>query len=161
MKQIGWSAPEKRLDAGSALKGILAQHGQIRDLLERSQGMAAAALAGEVVPPEMLTSAIGDIRTTMEVHLAFEEKVLLPLLHDDLPLGPARAEILLDEHRRQRHLLAMLHDEAAAGPSFPELAEKLDMLTRWLLEDMGEEERCLLIPDVIRDDNVVIDQNTG
>jgi hypothetical protein len=161
MKELGWSAPENRVDAGSALKGILAQHGQIRDLLERSQAMAAAALAGEVVAAEMIASSIGDIRTTMEVHLAFEERVLLPLLHDDLPLGPARADALLDEHRQQRHLLAAMHAEAAAGVSLPQLAEKLDMLTRWLLEDMCEEERCLLIPDVIRDDIVVVDQSCG
>ena len=161
MKELGWSAPENRVDAGTALKGILAQHGQIRDLLERSQAVAAAALAGEPIPTEMIATSIGDIRMTLEVHLAFEEKVLLPLLHDDLPLGPARAAALLDEHRQQRHLLATMHAEAAAGPSLPQLAEKLDLLTRWLLDDMCEEERCLLIPDVIRDDVVVVDQTCG
>jgi len=122
MNQLGWSAPERRLDAGTALKGILAQHVQIRDLLVRSQRTAATALAGEPLDPDAVASAIGDIRATMEVHLAFEEKVLLPLLRDDLPLGPVRADRLLDEHRRQRQMLATLHDEAVAGPKLPSLA---------------------------------------
>jgi hypothetical protein len=161
MNQLGWSAPEKRLDAGTALRGILAQHVQIRDLLLRSQKTAAAALEGEAVAPDAVTSAIGDIRTTMEVHLAYEERVLLPLLRDDLPLGPERADRLLDEHRRQREMLATLHHEAVAGPKLPLLAAKLDVLARWLLEDMQEEERCLLIPDVVRDDVVVVDQSDG
>jgi hypothetical protein len=83
------------------------------------------------------------------------------LLRDDLPVGPERADRLLDEHRRQRFMLAMLHDEAIAGPRLPALAAKLDALARWLLEDMDEEERCLLIPEVVRDDGVVVDQSCG
>jgi len=161
MNELGWSAPEKRLDAGTALKGILAQHAQIRDLLARSRAIAAAALGGKSPAPDAVAEAIGDIRTTMEVHLTFEEKTLIPLLRDDLPLGPERAARLLDEHHRQRHLLATLHEEAIAGPKLPALAAKLDTLARWLLEDMEEEERCLLIPDVIRDDIIVIDQTSG
>ena len=161
MIELGWNAPDTRVDAGSALKGILAQHGQIRDLLDRSKALAAAALAGERIASETIASSIGDIRMILEVHLAFEEKLLLPLLEDDLPLGPARADALLDEHRQQRHLLASMHAEAAAGPSLLQLAEKLDLLTRWLLDDMCEEERCLLNTDVIRDDIVVVDQSCG
>jgi hypothetical protein len=161
MSELSWSAPTERLDAGAALKGILAQHVEIRDLLSRSQSTADAALAGESQEPDAVASAIGDIRTTMEVHLTFEEKTLLPLLRDDLPLGPERADRLLDEHRRQRHMLALLHEEAVAGPLLPILAAKLDVLVRWLLADMEEEERCLLIPDVVRDDLVVIDQSGG
>ena len=41
------------------------------------------------------------------------------------------------------------------------LAAKLAFLTEWLLADMLEEERSLLVPDVVRDDVVVIDQASG
>ena len=41
------------------------------------------------------------------------------------------------------------------------LAAKLAFLTEWLLADMGEEERSLLIPEVVRDDIVVVDQSSG
>jgi Hemerythrin HHE cation binding domain len=161
MIDIGWSAPIQRLDAGSARRGILWQHQQIRVLLEKGKAIAELALDGAVPSSDAVASTIGDLRATMEVHLAFEEKVLMPLLADDLPLGPQRAERLLDEHRRQRETLATLHREARAHPALPTLAVKLALLTSWLLADMDEEELCLIIPDVVRDDIVVIDQASG
>jgi hypothetical protein len=161
MINLGWSAPTDRLDAGTARSAILAQHERIRALLDRAHSVAEAALDGQPPSADAVASAIGDIRTIMEVHLAFEEKSLLPILRDDLPLGPERADRLLDEHRRQRTTLATLHTEACSFPQLPMLAAKLAFLTDWLLADMGEEERCLLIPEVIRDDVVVVDQSSG
>ena len=161
MIDLGWSAPTRRLDAGTARGAILAQHQHIRSLLERARRVAEAALDGAPAAPDAVASSIGDIRTIMEVHLAFEEKSLLPILRDDPPLGPERADRLLDEHRRQRETLATLHREACAFPELPILAAKLAFLAEWLLADMGEEERSLLIPDVVRDDVVVVDQSSG
>jgi len=158
---LGWSAPAKRLDAGTARQSILSQHEHLRALLERAREVAEAALDGRPPSPDAVASAIGDIRTTMEVHLTFEEKVLLPLLRDDLPVGPERADRLLDEHARQRQTLATLHQEARAFPELPTLAAKLAFLASWLLADMAEEEHALLNPDVIRDDIIVIDQSSG
>jgi hypothetical protein len=161
MIELGWSAPARRVDAGQATRGILWQHRRIRSLLERSRAVADAALDGEAPAADAVASAIGDIRATLDVHLAYEESVLLPLLRDDLPIGPQRAERLLDEHVRQRAMLAALHGEAAAHPELPTLAVKLAFLASWLLADMVEEENSLLVPDVIRDDIVVIDQSSG
>jgi len=161
MIELGWSAPTRRLDAGSARRGILWQHEHIRGLLERARAISEAALDGEALAPDAVASAIGDIRSTMEVHLTFEENVLLPILRDDLPVGPERADQLLDEHTRQRGVLASLHGEATAHPELATLAVKLAFLTSWLLADMEEEERCLINPDGVRDDAVVIDQTCG
>jgi hypothetical protein len=158
---LGWSAPTNRVDAGTARQSILSQHERLRTLLARAGAVAEAALDGHPPSPDAVASAIGDLRTTIEVHLAFEEKVLLPLLRDDLPLGPERADRLLDEHARQRQTLATLHREACAFPAFPTLAAKLAFLAGWLLADMAEEEHSLLNPDVVRDDVVVIDQSSG
>jgi hypothetical protein len=161
MIDLGWSAPTTRLDAGTACAAILAQHHRIRALLERARAVAEAALDGNPPSADAVASAIGDIRTIMEVHLAFEEKSLLPILRDDLPLGPPRADRLLDEHTRQRETLATLHREACAFPQIAILPAKLAFLTEWLLADMNEEERSLLVPDVVRDDVVIIDQSSG
>jgi hypothetical protein len=161
MIDLGWSAPTKRLDAGTACGAILAQHERIRALLARASAVAEAALDQGAPAPDAVASAIGDIRAIMEVHLAFEEKALLPILRDDPPLGPQRADRLLDEHSRQRATLATLHREACAFPQFPILAAKLAFLTEWLLADMNEEERSLLIPEVVRDDVIVVDQTSG
>ncbi len=161
MIELGWSAPARPVDPGTARRGILSQHERIRDLLDRARAVAEAALDGEAPSDDAVASVIGDIHTTMEVHLAFEETVLIPLLRDDLPIGPQRADRLLDEHSRQREVLAGLHREATAYPELPMLAAKLAFLTSWLLADMAEEERCLLTPDVVRDDIIVVDQSCG
>jgi len=161
MIDLGWSAPTRRLDAGTAREAILAQHHRIRTLLARARTVAEAALDGNPASPDAVASSIGDIRTIMEVHLAFEEKSLLPILRDDPPLGPERAARLLDEHSRQRETLAVLHRAACAFPNLEILPAKLAFLTEWLLADMGEEERSLLIPEVVRDDVVAVNQSSG
>ncbi|HEX3697933.1 MAG TPA: hemerythrin domain-containing protein [Polyangia bacterium] len=154
-------APDHQLDAETARRAIHAQHEKIRRLLGRAQSTADATLEGSPLSPDAVASVIGDLRSTMEVHLTFEERVLLPILERDPPLGPERASRLRDEHRQQRGILAAIHREAAAQPLLPTLAAKLAYLAAWLLDDMAEEERELLTPDVLRDDAVSIDQNTG
>jgi hypothetical protein len=161
MSEISWRAPERPVDAGTARRGILAQHVHLRDLLERAHALAEARLEGDAAVPDAVASAVGDLRSAMEVHLTYEESVLLPLFRDDLPLGPERADRLVDEHHRQRAMLAALHQEASHHPELPTLAAKLAALTSWLLEDMDEEERSVLNPDTLRDDIVVIDQTCG
>ena len=101
------------------------------------------------------------LRSAMIAHLAFEESVLLPLLRDDLPLGPQRAERLLDEHARQRTMLDAILEDAQFQPDLAPLAVKLAFLSDWLYADMLEEERSLLHPDVIRDDAGAIGQSCG
>jgi hypothetical protein len=161
MNDIGWSAPQRPVDAGTARRGILWQHERIRTLLEKALALADARLGGEPLVPDAVASAIGDIHAAMEIHLTFEEAVLLPLLRDDLPVGPQRADRLVAEHIQQRATLAALHKEASMHPELPLLASKLAALTSWLLADMVEEECSLLNPDAVRDDLVVVDQNSG
>jgi hypothetical protein len=161
MPESVWTTPAQALDADTARQRILLQHQRIRVLLQTAQEVADRALDGEEKPRDAVASAIGDIRTVLEVHLSFEETVLVPILNDDLPLGPQRAQRLHDEHRHQRAVIASLHREATESPQLPLLATKLAFLARWLLDDMGHEERALLNRDVTRDDVVVIDQDCG
>ena len=46
MSELGWSAPVRRIDAPSALRGIRWQHGRIRALLERARIIAEQTLEG-------------------------------------------------------------------------------------------------------------------
>lgn len=141
-----WTAPLHPMDAEAATKGVLSQHAAIRALLQRARETAEAALEGRMFEASAVASAIGDIRTTMEVHLAFEEKILLPLFAADPRRGPGQARRMVTEHRHQRAMLASLHQEAAEAPDLPMLSVKLTFLTSWLLSDMTEEERDLLAP---------------
>jgi Hemerythrin HHE cation binding domain len=161
MTESIWTAPSHRLDVPSARRSILVQHQRIRELLSRARDIAERALDQEPLPVDAVASAIGEIHATLDIHLRFEEKVLIDILMDDLPLGPLRAERLRDEHARQRATLTGIHEEAKAGPQVPMLAAKLAFLTTWLLEDMEEEERTMLAPDALRDDLVSIDQSDG
>lgn len=147
MIELGWSAPTQRVDAGTARRGILWQHAQIRVFLEKARMVAELALDGEASPADAVASAIGDLRSMMEVHLTFEEKVLIPLLRANVPVGSRGVEGLLDEHKRQRGVLADLHQEARSYPLLPTLAAKLAFLTSWLLTEMLEEERSMKIRD--------------
>jgi hypothetical protein len=156
-----WTVPGHRLDAAAARRTILVQHERIRELLEHARAVAERALDQEALPPDAVASAIGDIHATLEVHLTFEEKVLVEIFNDDIPLGPQRAQRLREEHAQQRATLAGLHAEAKAAPQLPTLAAKLAFLTSWLLDDMREEERTVLHPDVLRDDSIVVDQSDG
>ncbi len=146
MTSLGWSVPSHPVDAETAKRRILSQHHQIRALLLRAHGVAEASLDGEPLPPGAVADAIDAICTVIEVHLDFEESVLLPILRlDDLMLGAeGRAEKLLTDHQSQRALLAALYREARAFPQLPILAAKLAFLTSWLAADMKEEERVLL-----------------
>jgi hypothetical protein len=146
MTTLGWSVPSHRVDAETARRSILAQHAEIRELMRRAGSVADASLDGEALAPGAVANAVGDLRTIIEVHLDFEEEVLLPILRlDELVLGPAgRAEQLLADHRSQRAMLAALHREARAFPNLPILAAKLAFMTAWLASDMQEEERVLL-----------------
>jgi hypothetical protein len=161
MGEISWCVPGCAVDAVTARRGILAQHVHLRDLLERARAAAEARLDGDTSIPDAVASAIGDVRSAMEVHLTFEEAVLLPLFRDDLPLGPERAERLVDEHLRQRMMLAALHKEACHHPELPTLAAKLAVLTSSLLTDMDEEERSVLDPSTLADGIAVAEQTCG
>ena len=161
MTEHVWSVPSHRIDAATARRSILMQHARIRALLARARKVAEQALDQEPLPPDAVASAIGDIHAALEIHLRFEEKVLVDILNDDLPLGPQRAQRLREEHAEQRATLNGIHNEAKAAPQLPMLAVKLAFLTSWLLEDMDEEERTLLASDVLRDDLVSVDQSDG
>ena len=145
MCELAGSADAVRTNAGTGRDGILAQHRQLRRLLDSAQALAEAALDGSAAAgPAVVAMAIGELRSVMEIHLAFEESVLLPLLNAAPPEGVARAGRLVDEHARQREMLAALHAEACAHPELPMVAAKLAGLTSWLRADMEEEERSLL-----------------
>ncbi|HVZ72895.1 MAG TPA: hemerythrin domain-containing protein [Polyangia bacterium] len=161
MTEAIWSIPTHRVDAETARRTILVQHERIRALLVHAREIAERALDQAPQRPDAVASAIGDIHTTLETHLRFEEKVLVEIWKDDLPVGPIRATRLQEDHVRQRATLADLHAEARAHPEMPLLAAKLAFLTSWLLEDMEEEERTILTPDSVRDDVVVVDQSDG
>ena len=139
---------------------ILEEHRGLRRLLEAGIAIANRSLAGDEAALTELPTALINTRQAFHCHLNYEEGLLLPILEDDVPVGPWRATALLEEHRRQRaELDALCLGEQTC--SWTELSARFGALVQALLTDMEEEERHLITPDVIRDDGVVIDQTGG
>jgi DUF438 domain-containing protein len=148
-----------RRPAETARQLVLEQHLQLRRMLSMGllQARQSAADGGAQEPLRDLVSLIRDVFVQ---HLADEEALIVPILEEDLPVGPSRVEALREEHDRQRSELETLCAWPEEG-SDRELAARFETLATTLLGDIAHEERELLIPDVIRDDHVVINQLGG
>jgi hypothetical protein len=144
--------------AETARRLVLSQHLGLRRLL--MMGLAQASDDHQGLPHEPLRALVSEIQSVFVQHLADEEGLILPILEDDLPLGPKRAVALREEHARQRAELEAL----CAWPeerSDLELATRFAQLAAALLEDITHEKREVLTADVIRDDGIAIDQSGG
>jgi len=148
-----------RQSAETARRLVLEQHIQLRRMLSMGLVQARQSAAGDG-GQEPLRSLVGLIRDVFVQHLADEEALIVPILEDDLPVGPLRVEALREEHDRQRSELDTLVAWPEEGSEL-ELAARFEALATTLLGDIAHEERELLIPEVIRDDHVVISQLGG
>ncbi len=146
--------------AETARRLVLEQHLHLRKLLMMGLAQARGSLGYPGPSHEPLSALVAEIRGVFAQHLTDEEALILPILEDDLPLGPQRAKMLREEHARQRAELETLCAWPEEG-SDHELATRFSQLATALIEDIAHEERDLLIPEVIRDDHVVIDQCGG
>jgi DUF438 domain-containing protein len=148
-----------RKPAETARRLVLQQHLQLRRMLSMGLVQARQSVAGDGAQ-EPLRGLVGLIRDVFVQHLADEEALLVPILEDDLPVGPLRVEALREEHDRQRSELETLCAWPEEGSDL-ELAARFEALATALLGDIAHEERELLIPEVIRDDRIIINQFGG
>ena len=155
----GWNGGDRQ-SAEMARRLVLDQHRDLRKLLMIGLAHATAALGDAATSHEPLHALVTEIRRIFVRHLADEEALLFPILEDDLPLGPRRAELIRQEHTRQRAELEVLCGWPDDG-SGRELAARFSQLAAALIEDIGHEEREILVPDVVRGDQVVVDQAGG
>jgi len=156
------AAPVATGDAYEARTAIFKQHETIRMLLRAAGTVADMAAGGNRRVADLLPHYLESVRAALEQHLAFEERLILPILAADPTLGKERAQRLRDEHRRQRAELAALsraREELAIAPA--RVAERLRALVDGFLEDMTAEEYFLLAGDVLRNDLVSVDQECG
>jgi len=155
---------EADADAGPAARArriVLEQHIELRRLLRMGMAQAQAAMKRRVLPHESLRALLVMIREVFVQHLADEEALILPLLDDDLPLGPLRAKRLREEHAGQRMELERLCSWPEEESHDLELILRFEGLGTALLDDITHEERELLTPEIIRDDGIVVDQSGG
>jgi hypothetical protein len=126
---------------------VLSQHDTLRTILREAQ---VAALEGHAHPLEVAHLA-HEIRRSFRAHLAFEERVLVPVLTSVEVWGPDRVRNLVEEHTRQRADLDALIASIESGEDTARVASMFCRIAADLAQDMDEEERDYLGPDLLRD----------
>lgn len=90
-----------------ALAELKAQHGMLRDMMERCEAFADELEAGRCGPVQ-LTREVSRLRLAFEAHNKFEEEMLRPVLLTGMPADAMdlRIEEHVAEHRHMRSALA-------------------------------------------------------
>jgi hypothetical protein len=134
------------MKATEARTTLLAQHEQLRLLLETCIRLAQQQRAGESVTAE-LDQALAALRDEFADHNQMETAVIGELLHGPAPWGAQMVDRMLEEHLAEHaafwELLSGTRDEVAER--IGDLAEQLDA-------HMAAEERTFLSPMTLRED---------
>jgi len=131
-----------------ALKVLLAQHAEIRALMDRCDTLADELDRG-LVEPGAVFAEVARLRLAFDTHNRFEEEHLRPVLRETVAFGDVRIEEMVRDHVAEHHLVG----DRLANPVTDELRITVEKLRRHL----EAEERYFLSSKVLRDDLVVLD----
>ena len=143
-------------------KYILRDHDVLREELSSLERLAREILAGRAPEVDRLRDEGCSFHDTLARHMEWEDAHLKPILRDIDAWGEERARRLTEEHREQRELLSRSLEnlrDPARDASF--VARDVLALAEWLRRDMEGEEAQTLDPQVLRDDVVGIDVESG
>jgi hemerythrin-like domain-containing protein len=135
-------------DMNTALAELLAQHDQLRTMIDRCQQLADELDAGHG-SADALGREIVRLRVAFDHHNKLEEHVLRPLLRDSGAFADVRIDRMVSEHIEEHRAM---RERFTSSPT-AELREALTMLR----EHLATEERYFLSTRVVRDDLVVIE----
>lgn len=139
---------------------------EVRLLMMRECEMLRAALDTLIVnserDPQSLKDGIVDLRDRLRAYLRKEQELLLPALEETDHHGPGRLASMRAAHAN--HFFEA--EELARAAILPEcdardLAQRLCDLRFDLRRDLDEDERCLLIAEVLQDHAHGTDQTDG
>jgi hypothetical protein len=158
---IGGDPGQTKLSADVVRSCVLAQHQRLRQAIGVALDLARDAGQGDAGAGRRLSAALGSLRAAIEEHVELEERTLIPRLRGADSFGEERVQRLLDEHERQREELTRYLTEDMLGSDLRLAAFALEGLLCAVLEDIDEEEREFLGPEVLCDDPLMVDQFTG
>jgi len=143
-------------------KRILDDHDELRCSLTDLEALSHRALDRGDAGRAELREAGERFLHRLEEHMRHEDEHLVPLLRTIDAWGPQRARLVEQDHAAQRaQMRAYLDLLRHRGTARSELAELLLEIASWLRRDMEEEEETTLRDDVLRDDVVGIEVETG
>jgi hypothetical protein len=140
-------------NASSVRTEILAQHGRLRAQLSQLRAEARQVVHQEPGEIADLPGMLGRLLRSLDEHIAFEESQLTPLLQGRNPFGHRYAQLLLEDHARQREDLAIIARQADDPDDVISLAMVIQAFTSDVLRDMDDEELPFLTPQVLSDVN--------
>jgi iron-sulfur cluster repair protein YtfE (RIC family) len=134
------------MKATEARTTLLAQHEQLRLLLDTCTRLAQEQRAGEPVTGE-LDEALAELRDEFADHNQMETAVIADLLQGPAAWGSLLVDRMLEEHVAEHAAFWELLSGTQA-----EVAERIDALAEELDAHMSAEERTFLAPMTLHDD---------
>lgn len=141
---------------------ILADHNEIRGLLDRVEACVRKVVSGNTAETPKLRESGAALHDKLCRHLDLEDRYLAPALRYADGWGEERARQLAEEHREQRALLAYILEQLRDTDRLPALlGQTLQTFVTAIRDDMEHEEAAVLRDDILRDDVVAVDVEAG
>lgn len=128
-------------------RALLAEHAQLRELLDQLEEVAGRVRTGLDVPAR-LGRLVDSFRQTLETHNENEETFLEPMLRELDSWGPIRADRLLREHVDEHIDMLSLID----SPDPEMLASTIPVFAELLRAHIMQEEKSFLSAELLHDD---------
>ena len=139
---------------------ILHEHGLLRHELQ-SLETHVHDLERDSAELEAVAAEARRLLIRLSDHTRLEDALLAPVLRDTDSWGPKRADTLLEHHELQRAQLAELLATSGADRDALRMARvTLDLISE-IRADMQHEEQEILTRNLLRDDLVTADTETG
>ncbi len=139
---------------------LLDDHKGVRERMARAAALVAGLRAGEA-PREALHDALGALADATLAHNAHEEELLKEVIPTVDAWGPARADVMYEQHRLEHQALHAAILRARETPDVEALCAEVDVLLAGLAKHMTREEEAFLGEDVLRDDNLLLNYFGG
>ncbi|MBI4510503.1 MAG: hemerythrin domain-containing protein [Deltaproteobacteria bacterium] len=145
---------QEPVDPSEARARLLAQHEELRGIIDGAEEMTARLVAGKATGDEVRRK-LAELDRALHDHNAEEETILEPLLRTVDAWGPVRIEQMLTEHAREHGIFRQTLDEIVASPP-SHMAGAIRGLVADLRRHIEHEERSFLNPELLKDDLVTV-----
>lgn len=132
---------------------LLGQHGEIRARADEVRTAMDELRMGSA-SRDLLRAALAKLADSVRKHNTREEELLKDVIPHVDAWGPARAEVMVEEHGKEHQEIYAALVEAGATPDSNAAIGIVAKLLERMQEHMAIEEKILLSEDVLRDDLV-------
>lgn len=132
---------------------LLGQHAEVRSRIAETR-LAIERLRQGDPARDLLRSALARLADAVRRHNEREEELLKDLIPTVDAWGPARAEVMVDQHAKEHQAMYSVLVEAGATPETDTAIALATRLVDQMVEHMVVEEKVLLGEDVLSDELV-------